>query len=256
MKQRICRPSKSYWSSPLHVVNKEPNGIRPVGDYRALNAATIIDAYPIPHIQDFGQLLFNKTIFSKLDIARADDHIPIHEDDIPKTVIITPFGLFEFPYLSFGLKNAAQTFQRFMHEVLRGLDFCYNYLDDILIFSENESLHKQNVTKVLEKRKSYGLNASKCVFGVPEIEFLGHPITQNLSIINNYQLKKPRKLKKLRQFLGMLNFYRRFIPHAEQTQALLSEKVLRKTIKVKFPGQIKQWQLSRNRNTPQAKRIP
>ncbi|GFU82474.1 retrovirus-related Pol polyprotein from transposon opus [Trichonephila clavipes] len=98
MEQGICRPSKSNWSSPLHVVNKKPNGIRPVGDYRALNAATIIDAYPIPHIQDFGQLLFSKTIFSKLDIARAYHHIPIHEDDIPKTAIITLFGLFEFPY--------------------------------------------------------------------------------------------------------------------------------------------------------------
>ncbi|GFV21188.1 hypothetical protein TNCV_4268211 [Trichonephila clavipes] len=180
MKQGICRPSKSNWSS-LHVVNKKPNGIRPVGDYRALNAATIIDAYPITHIQDFGQLLFNKTIFSKLDIARAYHHIPLHEDDIPKTAIITPFGLFEFPYLNFGLKNAAPTFQRFMHEILRGLDFCYTYLDDILSFSENESLHKQHVTKVLQKLNSYGLqlNASKCVFGVPEIEFLGHLITQN-----------------------------------------------------------------------------
>ncbi|GFW42935.1 retrovirus-related Pol polyprotein from transposon 297 [Trichonephila clavipes] len=181
MEQGICRPSKSSWSSPLHVVNKKPNGIRPVGDYRALNAATIIHAYPIPHTQDFGQLLFNKTFFSKLDIARVYHHIPIHEDDIPKTAINTPFGLFEFPYFHFGLKNAAQTFQRFMHEILRGFDFCYTYLDDILIVSENESSHKQHVTKVLQKLNSYGLKltASKCVFGVPEIEFLGHLITQN-----------------------------------------------------------------------------
>ncbi|GFT66699.1 gag-pol polyprotein [Trichonephila clavipes] len=94
MEQGICRPSKSNWSFPLHVLNKKPNGILPVGEYRAYNAATIIDAYLIPHIQEFGQLLFNKTIFSQLDIAWAYHHIPIHEEYIPKTAIITLFGLF------------------------------------------------------------------------------------------------------------------------------------------------------------------
>ncbi|KAG8185435.1 hypothetical protein JTE90_022366 [Oedothorax gibbosus] len=90
--QGICRPSKSPWSTPLHIVSKASGDIRPVGDYRRLNSVTIPDRYPIPHIQDFSNALHGKCIFSKIDIVRAYFHIPIHPDHIPKSAVCTPFA--------------------------------------------------------------------------------------------------------------------------------------------------------------------
>lgn len=120
------------------MTDKPSSSIRPVGDYRRLNACTVPNQYPIPHIQDFSNALYGKTIFSKIDIVQAYFHIPVHPDHIQKTAVCTPFGLFEFSFLNFGLRGAAQTFQRFMNEILGTLPFCYVYLDDILIFSTSE----------------------------------------------------------------------------------------------------------------------
>jgi hypothetical protein len=102
---------------------------------RALNARTIPDRYPVPHIHDYSHHLSGCCFFSKIDLVRAYNQNPVHLDDIQETAITTPFGLFEFPFMSFGLRNAAQKFQSFMDDILRGLDFCFAYVDDILVFS-------------------------------------------------------------------------------------------------------------------------
>lgn len=96
MKIGVCQPSKSPWASALHMAKKGETNWRPCGDYRALNANTVSDRYPIPYLQDFANILHGKQVFSKVDLRKAFHQIPMRPEDIPKTAITTPFGLFEF----------------------------------------------------------------------------------------------------------------------------------------------------------------
>lgn len=233
LRDGTARVSDSPWASALHLAPKKGNSWRPCGDYRALNARTIPDRYPIPHIEDFSHRLSGAQVFSKIDLIKAFNQIPVFQDDIPKTAITTPFGMYEFPFMTFGLRNASQTFQRFLDEVLRGLDFCYSYIDDILIFSKDDSLHLEHLETVFRRLQDYGLhiNEAKCCFGLSEVTFLGYvisaqgtrPLDDRVKTIQEYP--PPKTVSGLRRFLGIINFYRRFIPHAAEDQALLHSMI-------------------------------
>ena len=221
-KDGIIRRSSSNWSAPLHMVMKPDGTWRPCGDYRRLNLATTPDTYPLPNIQDLSSRLHDCSIFSKLDLRKGYYQIPVQEGDIHKTAVITPFGLWEFLRMPFGLRNAGQSFQRFMDEVLSGLDFAFCYLDDILIGSSSTEEHMQHLHLVLQRLQEYGLvlNMEKCELACQEIDFLGHHITAEGAspILHHVQaiqeFPAPRDKKQLQTFLGMVNFYRRFIPAA------------------------------------------
>lgn len=225
-----ARRSESPWSSALHLAPKKDAGWRPCGDYRALNARTIPDCYPLRHIQDFSYQLAGTQVYSKIDLIKAYNQTPIFDDDIPKSAITTPFGLVEFPYMTFGLRNAGQTFQRFIDEVLKGLDFCFGYVDDILVFSRTEDEHLEHLGTVFKRLSVFGVlvNSTKCLFGQKEVTFLGYqvssagiqPIPEKVQAIKEFPV--PKTVKDLRRFLGMTNFYRRFLPGAARIQASLN----------------------------------
>ena len=241
LKTGLLEPSDSEWASPLHVVNKADGSIRLVGDYRLLDNQIKPDKYNLPHIQDFTNSIQNAKIFSTIDMKSAFNQIPMHVDHKHKTNIITPWGLFAFTAMPFGLKTSAQQWQRLMDVALRGLNNHFCYVDDIIIFSESEEAHLQHLRQLFARFATFGLkvNPKKCHFGKSEVKFLGFlvsrygctPLPDRVEAIQ--KLPAPTTAKQLRSFIGTLQYYRRVIPNAAALLAPL-DKLLQG--KKKFSG--------------------
>ena len=227
----ICHRAKSEWASPLLVAPKPCGGWRVCGDYRRLNSQTTDDKYPVKSLTDFNSNLKGKTVFSKIDMIKGYHQIPVADHDVKKTGVITPFGLFVFPKTPFGLKNAGQDFQRLMDEIFGDLPYAFVYIDDILVASTSHEEHMEHLDSIFKILADNDLviNKKKCVLGVSELDFLGYhvnkdgiaPLPEKVKAIR--EVESPTTVKELQRFLGMLNYYRRFIPHAAKHLYHLSE---------------------------------
>jgi transposase InsO family protein len=219
----FLRLSSSPAAAPIFFVKSEGKDDRPCVDYRGLNAITIRDSYPIPVLSLLLNNLAGCKFLSKVDLKSAFNLLRVTPGQEYLTAFRTPWGLFEYMVMPFGLANAPATFQRFIQHVLREfIDVCcFVYIDDILIFSKTEEEHFTHLSSILAKLREFSLKASlkKCQFFQTEVQFLGFIISSQglrmdpakLDTIVQWPL--PETLRGLRRFLGFCNFYRRFIPN-------------------------------------------
>ncbi|WVZ90444.1 hypothetical protein U9M48_036746 [Paspalum notatum var. saurae] len=218
----FIRPSSSPWACPaLFVEKKDQGGKRLCVDYRPLNAVTIKNKYPIPHIDILFDQLAGAKVFSKIDLRSGYYQIKIREEDIPKTAFSTRYGLYEYLVMSFGLTNAPAFFMYMMNSVfINELDkFVVVFIDDILIYSKNEKEHEEHLRIVLTRLREHKLYAkfSKCAFWLKEVGFLGHILSEKgvavdpskVEVVLNW--KQPETVTGIRSFLGLAGYYRRFI---------------------------------------------
>ncbi|KAJ9519889.1 hypothetical protein QJQ45_014609, partial [Haematococcus lacustris] len=220
--KKLIEPSSSPYGAPVLFVQKRDGTLRMCIDFRALNKLTVRDRYPLPRIDDLFDRVQGKTVFSSLDLQSGYHQIRITPEDVPKTAFVTPGGQFQYKVLCFGLTNAPATFQRVMNRIfekqlLAGTVLVY--LDDILVMSRSPAEHVQHLREVLQVMKDNNLYAklSKCEFNKPELKFLGHIVGRHgiavdpakVQVIQDWAM--PTCLKELQAFLGLANFFRRFI---------------------------------------------
>ena len=248
LENNIISPSKSPWNAPILLVPKKADKKgnkkwRLVVDFRKLNDITVGDAYPLPNISNILDQIGKSNYFTTLDLANGFHQIPMSEEDKEKTAFSSPFGHYHYNRMPFGLKGAPATFQRLMNVVLTGLQglHCFVYLDDIVIYGYNLKNHNAKLIEVFKRLRSANLKLQpdKCNFLKTEIIYLGHIVNEEgvkpnplkIEAVKNFP--QPTNAKGIKSFLGLVGYYRRFIPDMAKIAKPLTE-LLKKDVKFKW----------------------
>lgn len=218
----IIRKSHSPWTSNVVLCRKKDGKLRMCVDYRQLNQRTIKDAYALPRIEDILDSLAGNKYFTVLDMKSGYHQLEIDEDHKARTAFtVGALGFYEFNRLPFGLANAPATYQRLMEECLGDLHltYCFIYLDDLIIFSDTYEEHLLRVEKVLQRIRESNLKLSpkKCAFFMPRVKYVGHIVSADGVEPDPDKVEKvktwprPSTPEEVRQFLGFIGYYRKFI---------------------------------------------
>jgi len=240
------KPSKSPYGAPVLFVHKKDGTLRMCVDYRTLNKATVKNRYPLLQIDDLFDRLSGAKVFSRINLRLGYYQIRIAEGDEEKIACRTRYGSYEFLVMPFGLTNAPATFCTLMNDIFWGWldDFVVVYIDDILIYSSSLEEHAEHLRKVFQKLRENKLYAKleKCEFGVAEVDFLGHSITQEGLKMDDHKVKAivdwepPKSVPVLRSFLGLASYYRKFIEDFAKIAALLTNLLKKSAVIYEWEG--------------------
>jgi hypothetical protein len=238
LEKGYIRPSTSPWATLVLFVEKKDGTKRMCIDYSSLNKVTIKNKYPMPRIEDLFDQLRGASVFSKIDLRSGYHQLRIRPSDIPNTTFITKYGLYEFTVMSFDLTNALAYFMYLMNSVFMDyLDkFIVVFIDDILVYSLNEQEHEEHLRKVLKRLRDCQLYAklSKCEFWISEVLFLSHIINRDKLDVDLKKVaaildwKAPKDVKGIKSFIGMADYYRRFIEGFSKIARLMTVLLAKK----------------------------
>ncbi|CAI5668147.1 unnamed protein product [Oreochromis niloticus] len=257
--------SKSPYSSPIVCVRKKSGDLRLCVDYRELNRKSVPDRHPIPRIQDMLDSLTGSSWFTVLDQGKAYHQGFLDEDSQPLTAFITPWGLYQWVRIPFGLSSAPAEFQRSMEECLWGLrdDICLPYLDDNLVHSKSFEDHVEHVRAVLQRYQKHGvkLTAKKCELFKPKVRFLGRVVSKDghsmdpaeVASVMSLKEKHPSTVGEVRQILGFLSYYRAYIQDFSCIAKPLYELLAVQTNAKSSPEDLKTQNKRRKEKNKQAK---
>ena len=218
----LKKVSHAVWAAPVVPVPKKDGSMRLCGDYKVtINPYLLVDQYPLPRPADLMACLTGGVCFSKLDLSAAYQQMELDEESKKLVTITTHQGLYEYTRLPFGVASAPAVFQRAMDSILQGIPQVICYLDDILVTGRTVEEHNAHLEEVLKRLQEHGvkLKQEKCCFSVEAVEYLGYRIdakgvhTTDRKVQAIIDTPAPTNVTKLRSFLGMINFYAKFIPN-------------------------------------------